>query len=150
MIEIYTDGSSLGNPGAAGWGVIVVENGRVVKKMAGGKTVATNNEMELVALLYAMRWVAQAQRSNPVPIFTDSSYSLRSIVEWAPSWEKNGWVNSKRQPVANKAIIQQCLSLYRQLGTNQVELKKIKAHAGHKYNEMADQLAVEYARMRKS
>lgn len=144
MVEIFTDGSSLGNPGPSGWGLVVVDNDRVIKRQAASKKVSTNNEMELTAILYALRYVAQGSQEGQVVIHTDSSYSLRAITEWSVNWEKNGWVNSKKQPVANKEIIKQSMNLYRQLGSK-VRLQKIKAHAGHKYNEMADRLAVEFA-----
>ena len=86
MIKIYTDGSCIGNPGNGGWAAIIIEKGKKIK-IKGGKKDTTNNQMELLAPIKALKKI---QKGNKVQIFTDSKYVKSGITEWIKNWKKNG------------------------------------------------------------
>jgi ribonuclease HI len=131
MWVIYTDGSASPNPGPGGAGVVILKDDVVIKELihSGGQT--TNNRMELQAVIMALQWTAI---KDPVNIFTDSQYVQKGLTEWIPIWKKRNWKKVKND------------DLWRQLDqlwtTHQnVQIKWVKAHAGHTWNERADQLA---------
>jgi len=86
MIKIYTDGSCIGNPGNGGWAAIIIEKGKKIK-IKGGKKDTTNNQMELLAPIKALKKI---QKGSKVQIFTDAKYVKSGITEWIKNWKKNG------------------------------------------------------------
>ena len=84
MIKIYTDGSCIGNPGNGGWAAIIIENGNKTK-IKGNKKDTTNNQMELLAPIKALKKIAKGSK---VQIFTDSKYVKSGITEWIHNWKK--------------------------------------------------------------
>ena len=86
MIKIYTDGSCIGNPGNGGWAAIIIENGKKTK-IKGSKKETTNNQMELLAPIKALKKIPKGSK---VQIFTDSRYVKSGITEWIHNWKKNG------------------------------------------------------------
>ncbi|MDC0441771.1 ribonuclease HI [Candidatus Pelagibacter ubique] len=140
MIKIYTDGSCLNNPGNGGWAAIINHNGEV-KEISGSVKDTTNNKMELIAPIMALK---QIKQNDQIEIYTDSQYVRLGITEWVHKWIKNNWQTSKKEPVKNKELWIQLYEL-----TNQFEIKWIwvKAHAGNALNEEVDLLAKKAAEL---
>ncbi|MDA8846098.1 ribonuclease HI [Candidatus Pelagibacter bacterium] len=140
MIKIYTDGSCLNNPGNGGWAAIINQNDEV-KEISGSVKDTTNNKMELMAPIMALK---QIKQNDQIEIYTDSQYVRLGITEWVHKWIKNNWQTSKKEPVKNKELWIQLYEL-----TNQFEIKWIwvKAHAGNVLNEEVDLLAKKAAEL---
>ncbi|MDA9972389.1 ribonuclease HI [Candidatus Pelagibacter ubique] len=140
MIKIYTDGSCLNNPGNGGWAAIINQNGEV-KEISGSVKDTTNNKMELMAPIMALK---QIKQNDQIEIYTDSQYVRLGITEWVHKWIKNNWQTSKKEPVKNKELWIQLYEL-----TNQFEIKWIwvKAHVGNALNEEVDLLAKKAAEL---
>ncbi len=134
IIEIYTDGSCLGNPGKGGWGAILLYKGHQ-KKISGAKSDTTNNQMELKAVIEALK---QIKKSLKIIIYTDSKYVKDGITSWIISWKKNGWKTADKKPVKNTELWQELDIL---ASNHQIEWRWVKAHNGNKYNELVDELA---------
>lgn len=132
IIYLYTDGSSSGNPGPGGYGVIL-RCGSLEKEMSGGFSCTTNNRMELLAVitgLEAIRW-----QHAKVEVFSDSSYVVKAVNEgWLAGWERKGW-----KKVKNPDLWQRFLAVYR---LHDVSFHWVRGHAGHPENERCDRLAV--------
>lgn len=133
-VEIFTDGACKGNPGPGGWGVLL-RYGDTEKSLFGGEPNTTNNRMELMA---AIKGLEALKRSCEVVLTTDSQYVRKGITEWMFSWKKNGWRTASKEPVKNADLWQQLDSLNQH---HSVEWCWVKGHAGHRENEIADQLA---------
>lgn len=134
MIQIYTDGSSTKN--RSGWGFVVVTDPPVTR--SGQEIGATNQRMELMAALRALEWW-ELNSDDDVTIYSDSAYFCNCYFEkWYVNWEANGWVNSKKEPVANQDLWKYLIKFFK---NPQVHIEKVKGHSGHTYNEMADKLA---------
>ena len=140
MIDIYTDGSCLGNPGPGGYGIIMVYAGQEFE-FSGGEAHTTNNRMELMGVIQALKILndVDPKVTTDCRITTDSAYVVNAFNQrWIPGWIRRGWKNSKGDPVANKELWLQLIQL---IGNRKVEFVHIKGHAGHKYNERCDTLA---------
>ena len=98
MIKIYTDGSCLGNPGNGGWAAIILNDGKKIE-IKGNKKDTTNNQMELLAPIQALKKIPKGSK---VQIFTDSKYVKSGITEWIHNWKKNGWKTANKKEVKNK------------------------------------------------
>ena len=140
MIEIYTDGSCLENPGNGGWAAIININGNITK-ISGSEKNTTNNRMELMAPINALKDLKSQEEIN---IFTDSQYVKLGITEWINSWVKNNWQTSKKEEVKNKDL---WTELYRLNNSLNVKWNWIKAHAGNPLNEEVDLLAKKAAEL---
>ncbi|MDD3662895.1 MAG: ribonuclease HI [Candidatus Pacebacteria bacterium] len=147
MIEIYTDGSSLGNPGPGGWGVVVVLDNKIIKEISGGEKNTTNNKMELTGAIEALRYLIDSKDENSI-IYTDSAYVLGGVTSWINNWEKNGWKTANKKPVLNKELWLELVSLSRKLG-DRISWQKVKGHSGHIYNDKADEIATSRASLQK-
>ena len=134
MIEIYTDGSCLDNPGNGGWAAIIKMNENI-KKISGSEKNTTNNRMELMATINALKSINSNEEIN---IYTDSQYVKLGITEWINTWVKNNWKTSKKEDVKNKDL---WTELYNLNKTLEVKWIWIKAHAGNPLNEEVDLLA---------
>lgn len=134
QVEIFTDGACRGNPGPGGWGALLRFNGQE-KELWGGEANTTNNRMELTA---AIEGLAALKESCQVDLTTDSQYVRKGVTEWIKNWKKNGWKTASKQPVKNA-------DLWRKLDelsvAHTVQWHWVKGHAGHRENEIADQLA---------
>jgi len=147
-LEIYTDGSSLGNPGPGGWGTVVVCDNKIIQELGGSNKDTTNNRMELQAAIEALKYVIKNETTE-VTIHADSAYVLNGITNWIFGWEKNGWRNANRKPVMNKEIWQELISLVREF-QGKINWQKVKGHSGHVYNDKADEIATTYAAKHRS
>lgn len=134
IVEIYPDGACKGNPGPGGWGVLLRFKGRE-KELFGGEQGTTNNRMELTAVIEGL---AQLKRPCTVAVYTDSQYVQKGISEWIHGWKKRGWKTAAKEPVKNADLWQKLDAL--QAG-HQISWHWVKGHAGHEFNERADQLA---------
>ena len=134
-VELYTDGACSGNPGPGGWGVILVV-GDKEKELAGGEPDTTNQRMELQAVIQGLKAL---NRPCKVKVYSDSAYFINALEKkWYVNWRKNGWKNSKGEPVKNRDLWE---ALLEQMDRHQLSLQKVKGHSGHHYNERCDALA---------
>jgi len=139
-IKIYTDGSSLGNPGPGGWGFVVVSDDQILEELGGGEKETTNNRMELTAAIKALEYVNEKNKFKKVVIYTDSAYVLGGITSWVNTWQKNGWRTANKKPVLNQDLWQRLSDLNEKLG-GKISWQKVKGHSGHIYNDKADEIA---------
>ena len=136
FVDAFTDGACLGNPGPGGWGVILRWKGQE-KELSGGEKLTTNNRMEMMAAIEALRALG---RQSEVRLYTDSQYVKKGITEWIHSWKKNGWRTSGKEPVKNADLWQRLDELVCQ-GGHHIEWRWVKGHDGDPGNERADELA---------
>ncbi|MBQ1441732.1 MAG: ribonuclease HI [Clostridia bacterium] len=135
-VEIYTDGACSGNPGPGGWGAVLIY-GEHEKQLSGGEPETTNNRMELTAVIEALSLL---KRPCEVTLTTDSKYVADSVTKgWVYGWQKRGWKKGDGKPALNPDLWEKLLPL---LKMHDVKFVWIKGHAGHKYNEICDRLAV--------
>lgn len=135
-VDIFTDGSCSGNPGAGGWGSIL-RYGSHEKEISGGSADTTNNRMELTALIEALLCLKEP---CDITVYTDSRYVADGITKgWAESWRKNGWRKADKKPALNPDLWEKLLDL---LSTHKYEIVWLKGHDGHPENERCDRLAV--------
>ena len=133
-VEIFTDGACSGNPGPGGWGAILRAGGHT-REIHGGEAHTTNNRMELMAAIEALRAL---KRPCHVILTTDSVYVRDGITKWMFNWQRNGWKTADKKPVKNAELWQALQDASRQ---HQIERKWVKGHSGHPENERADELA---------
>ncbi len=135
-VDIYTDGACSGNPGPGGWAAVLIY-GEHMKELSGGHAHTTNQRMELTAAIEALKALKEPCK---VKLYSDSAYMVNCFQQkWYEKWQQNGWKNSQGQPVENKDLWTQLLSLTH---THQVAFIKVKGHADNKWNNRCDQLAV--------
>ena len=133
-VEIYTDGSSRGNPGPGGYG-IVMQSGALIKEFSEGFRKTTNNRMEMLAAIVALESLT---RECEVNLTTDSQYVKQGIESWITNWKKRGWLTSAKKPVKNVDLWKR---LDKACSEHNVTWKWVKGHSGNKYNEIVDDLA---------
>ncbi|MDK1018862.1 MAG: ribonuclease H [Actinomycetota bacterium] len=132
---VFTDGSSVPNPGPGGWGAVYVTENEVIAEAYGYGGDTTNNRMELLALIEAVDLVPPGVETF---VFSDSNLAVRTINEWAEGWERRGW-KRKTGPVENLDLVQRAYAAFR--ARPELKLRWIKAHVGVTWNEYADELA---------
>lgn len=133
-VTIYTDGACKRNPGPGGWGCVLIY-GDTEKTMFGGDPHTTNNRMELMAAIRALKLLTDTCNVN---LYTDSKYVKDGISQWIHGWKRRGWRKADGKPVVNDDLWK---ALDQIQGEHKVLWHWVKAHAGDHYNEMADQLA---------
>ena len=134
-IIVYTDGASSGNPGPGGYGVVLTF-GKHRKELSGGFRKTTNNRMELLAVIEALRAIKKP--GADIKIYTDSKYVVDAVEKkWVFGWEKKGFKDKK-----NPDLWRQFLELYPLFN---IRFHWLKGHAGHKENERCDYLATQAA-----
>ena len=134
--KIYTDGACSGNPGKGGWAAIVLDGDLNQSSFSGSENNTTNNRMELMAPIMALKKI---KKKSEITIFTDSKYVKDGITVWIKKWKLNNWKNTSKKPVKNKDL---WIELDNSCLKHKVIWKWVKAHAGNKYNNLADELAV--------
>jgi len=135
---VFTDGSSVPNPGPGGWGAVYVVDDEIIAENHGRDPDTTNNRMELKALLEALDLVPQGTAAT---VYSDSNLAVRTINEWAAGWKERGW-KRKSGPVENLDLVKRVYAGYK--ARPELNLVWIKAHAGFKWNEYADALAMRW------
>ena len=134
-ITIYTDGGCRGNPGIGGWGVWL-KYGDKEKKFYGNSKLTTNNQMELTAIIEALK--SLKHNSIAIDLYTDSKYAINGINSWIDGWKKNNWKTAAKKPVKNQELWQELDSLNQKFKIN---WNWVKGHSGNIGNEIADSLA---------
>ena len=134
MIKIYTDGSCLKNPGNGGWAAIICTKDEM-KKISGSEKDTTNNRMELLATINALK---EVNSEDLIEIYTDSKYVKNGITDWIHNWIKNNWKTSNKEDVKNKDLWVQLHELSK---NSKIKWNWVKAHAGNPLNEEVDLLA---------
>lgn len=133
-VEIFTDGGCWGNPGPGGWGAVLRFDNKE-KTLCGNEPYTTNNRMEMTAAIESLTVLKYPCK---VLIVTDSSYLKDGITGWIEGWKRNGWKTKEKTLVKN-------IDLWKRLDLlmtkHKIEWSWVKGHAGHRENEMADQLA---------
>lgn len=139
-VDIYTDGSSRGNPGPGGYGVVLrcldAQGSPVEKELSQGYACTTNNRMELLA---AIAGLEALKRPCEVTLYSDSQYLVNAFNKhWIDSWLAKGWKNAKKEPVKNADLWRRLLEAK---SKHKVEFVWVRGHAGHAENERCDTLA---------
>jgi ribonuclease HI len=133
-VEIFTDGACKGNPGPGGWGALL-RMGRNEKELSGGEKATTNNRMEMMAVIRALQALT---RPCEVALYSDSKYVIDGITKWIFGWQKRGWKNAAKQPVANEDLWREMLEA---TAPHTISWNWVKGHDGHVENERVDKLA---------
>jgi len=132
-VIIYTDGACQGNPGPGGWGALL-RYGKHEKTLSGGEKDTTNNRMELMAALEALRAL---NTSCQVTLFTDSEYLKKGITEWMSTWKRRNW----RRKGGKLANVDLWMKLDQEIGRHEIHWRWVRGHAGNVFNERVDRLA---------
>jgi len=140
MIKIYTDGSCLENPGNGGWAAIIFMNNEKII-ISGCKKNTTNNQMELMAAIEALKKIPKDQE---VQMYTDSKYVKMGITEWIKKWSQNDWKTSSKQRVKNIELWKELNDISKK---HKIDWHWVKAHAGNPNNEEVDELAKKAANL---
>ena len=132
-IRIYTDGSSLGNPGKGGYGIVLKWKNKV-KKVSKGYRLTTNNRMELLAVIEALKLLNESAKEIPITIYTDSQYVINAITKkWLDGWVRKNFKDKKNADLWRKYInVSKPFS---------ISFEWVKGHSGHPENEECDKLA---------
>lgn len=130
-MEVYTDGSCLGNPGPGGWALWIPD---LNATKSGGDPRTTNNRMELTAIIQALK------HYKIKTVYTDSVYCKNGITKWCEKWKRNGWKTAKGDEVKNRDLWEQLVDL-----SEDVEFRWVKAHAKNPHNNKVDLMAREEA-----
>ena len=135
-MKLYTDGSSLGNPGRGGWGALYVEDDKALWKISGGESKTTNNKMELQAVIEGIK-ECRNRGIQKFTVYTDSMYVKKGITEWIHNWIKNDWKTAARKPVKNKELWQELNGLK----NDDIKFEWVRAHANDIFNNKVDEIA---------
>ena len=134
-VTIYTDGACSGNPGAGGYGVVLMY-GAAKKELSEGYEKTTNNRMELLAVIRGLEALKEPCRVN---LYSDSKYVVDAIEKgWVVKWKQNGWMRNKKERASNVDLWEQLLVM---LAKHQVKFIWVKGHADNPWNERCDELA---------
>src|SRR5215208_3160381 len=142
-IVMFTDGASKGNPGPGGWGVIIATPEGYVKELGGGAASTTNNKMELTGAIQALTHVRNA--TEPVAIYTDSTYVIQGIREWIHGWKRRGWKTATGSDVMNRDLWEQLSELTGARGPRTIAWHYVRGHVGIPGNERVDEIADSFA-----
>ena len=134
QIEIFTDGSCLGNPGQGGIGILLCYK-QHEKQISKGYFLTTNNRMELLAVIEALNTLKEP---CTVKLHSDSQYMKNGITQWIFNWKKNNWKTSNNKAVKNQDL---WIQLDQAIRKHQIQWQWVKGHSGHRENEICDELA---------
>lgn len=140
MLNIYVDGSSRGNPGDGGFGVVIINNNKLEYAFSEQFNNVTNNQMELRAIIHALELIKEKYPEEEVIIHSDSAYCVNMCNNWIWTWSKNDWKNSKKQIVENYELVKRIWKFISMEFPN-FQIVKCSGHSGIIENELADRLA---------
>ena len=140
MLNIYVDGSSRGNPGDGGFGVVIINNNKLEYAFSEQFNNVTNNQMELRAIIHALELIKEKYPEEEVIIHSDSAYCVNMCNDWIWTWSKNDWKNSKKQRVENYELVRKIWKFVSMEFPN-FQIVKCSGHSGIIENELADRLA---------
>ena len=138
IVDIFTDGACKGNPGPGGWGALL-RTGSAEKELSGSEPDTTNNRMEMTGVICALHALTEP---CSVRLHTDSRYVIDGMTKWIVGWQRKGWINASKKPVANQDL---WLALIAAAQPHQIAWIWVKGHAGHAENERVDRLASDAA-----
>lgn len=144
-IQVWTDGACSGNPGSGGAAAIIRYSNSTVKEITFYEEQSTNQRMEIKAVIIAIAEILKTSHDEKnIEIYSDSAYVCNCInQEWYKRWFKNGWINSKKELVANKDLWENLFQMLNELKEDyQITFIKVKGHGMNTWNERADRLAV--------
>ena len=145
---IFCDGACSGNPGPGGWGTVVVKpagSGMHVRELGGSAAETTNNQMELLAAIRGLEYVAELP--GDILLYTDSVYVIRGITQWIWGWRQRGWKTAEGAPVANQDYWQKLSGVVgRRERTSKIHWSFVKGHSGIPGNERCDEIAVAHSK----
>ncbi len=149
-ILVYTDGSSLGNPGKGGWAFLFLLDNKIWE-FGGYQKEVTNNQMELKAIREALKIMFEKNiEGYEIVFFSDSKYCIEGINNWLKSWKKNNWINSQKKEIKNIEIWKELDNLIQEISKkNSLNFEHVKGHSGDFFNEKVDKLAVFMAKNQK-
>ena len=143
-IIIHTDGACIGNPGPGGWAAHLqsLDGTEVLrrKQLSGGEADTTNNRMEMLAAINALRYVKKKEK--PVTVISDSQVLVKGMNEWIDGWKQRGWKKADRKPVQNADLWMLLDELNQE---RSIAWEWVKGHAGDPFNELVDRLATKAA-----
>lgn len=134
QVELYADGACSGNPGPGGYAA-VLKWGERRREISGCEGVTTNNRMEMMAVISALR---ELKRPCRVRVTTDSNYLVKGMTQWLPGWVRRKWLTAEKKPVLNRDLWEELMRLSR---IHTIEWHWVKGHAGNPENERCDALA---------
>jgi ribonuclease HI len=135
-VVVYTDGACRGNPGPGGW-AWAIPGGRYA---SGAEAHTTNQRMEMTAVLEALRALVP-DRPESIDVVSDSTYVVKCFTDrWWEGWQRRGWTNSQRKPVANRDLWEPLLALALAPDVP-VTFRWVKGHSGDRWNDRVDELA---------
>lgn len=143
-IIIFTDGACTGNPGPGGWAAVIVTPDGHVTEIGGSNPDTTNNRMEIVGALRALR--AIEERTEPAVIYTDSVYVIKGITEWIWAWRSRGWKTAGGDDVSNQDLWKEMLPLASGRKEFGLEWKYVRGHTGVPGNERCDEISVAFSK----
>jgi ribonuclease HI len=138
-VQVITDGACSGNPGPGGWAAVLRYN-QHEKEIWGSEPHTTNNRMELMAAIEALR---SLKEDCEIEVVTDSEYVKKGITEWIHGWKRKGWMTAAKKPVINQDLWK---ALDEQVGRHKTTWVWTKGHASHADNNRCDELATRAAR----
>jgi ribonuclease HI len=136
--KIFTDGSSRGNPGPGGWGAIVIDKDNVYE-LGGRENMTTNNRMELMACIEALKSV---DSGDQIILYSDSQYVIKGMTEWIDGWQRKGWKNSQKKAVVNRDLWEMLLKA--SFG-KKIQWKYVAGHTDNPGNNRCDEIATTFA-----
>ena len=145
-IKLYCDGAASNNgkeSAIGGWAFAIIKDGEVIYSESGKQIGATNQMMELQAMITGCKRAKlfQYRENIPINVYSDSAYIINCFNQnWWCNWEKNNWLNSKKEPVANRELWEQLIPFFKDIFFT---FNKVKGHMGDKHNEYVDKLAVQ-------
>ena len=132
---IFTDGGARPNPGKGAWGLVIVQDDKIIQEDSGSETETTNNRMELTAILNTFKYIKEDQEYT---IYSDSNLCVQTFNTWAHKWAKNSW-KKKSGEIKNLDLVKQVYELFSK--NKNVQLKWVPGHGGWRWNEYADAVA---------
>lgn len=141
-ITIFTDGAAKGNPGPGGWGAIVA-TAEQVRELGGGAAHTTNNQMEMTAVIEALRALHGVE--GTIELHADSTYVIQGITQWIHGWRRRGWRTAEGQPVLNRELWEALALEVAGRGRGGIHWHYVRGHAEIPGNERADAIAVAFA-----
>lgn len=139
--SFYTDGACSGNPGPGGWATVVYFTDGSVYEMGGAENPSTNNRMELLAAIQALKLLKSSGQTTPVTLYTDSEYVKNGITKWVKGWKNKGWKTAQGKAVLNQDLWE----TLDQLNSGIIDWQYVRGHSGNEGNERCDVIARAFA-----
>ncbi|MFT5359744.1 MAG: ribonuclease HI [Candidatus Paceibacteria bacterium] len=143
-IVIFTDGASRGNPGAGGYGTVLVSLvGKQVWEFGEREDNTTNNRMEMSAIIRGLAEVEKiVSRDYEITIYTDSKYVIQGATAWVFGWQKNDWKTKNKTDVLNKDLWEKVAVL---IQNKKINWEHVPGHSGIPGNERVDEIGTKLA-----